>query len=108
MTGKDAHLTLEHPMRFLVKVAKYIQMDKAALDRISLAQKKNLCVACMKPVGNGRVIRGCHEACWKATKRAVAAGKFTEEERIAEGKILECLPGGRAPSNPVSVEAAKS
>jgi hypothetical protein len=95
-------------MQLLIKCLKLIHMKKSALERLAKAEREKLCVACMKPLGTSRVIRGCHEACWKATKRAVAAGKFTEEDRIAEGKILAPASGGRNPINPVSIEAASS
>ncbi len=92
-------------MQLLVRTLRYVNVNKQAMDRIALAERDKLCVACLKPLGASRVIRGCHESCWKATKRAVASGRFTEEQRIAEGKILPCATGGRAPSNPVSIEA---
>jgi hypothetical protein len=95
-------------MQLLIKALKTIYMKKTALDRLAKCEREKLCVACLKPLGTTRVIRGCHESCWKATKRAVAAGKFTEEERIAEGKILPAASGGRNPTNPVSIEAAAS
>jgi hypothetical protein len=104
----DAFNNVESPMQLMIKVLKIIHMKKSALDRLAKAEREKLCVACMKPLGESRVIRGCHESCWKATKRAVAAGKFTEEQRVQEGKMLPAASGGRNPVNPVSIEAASS
>ncbi|MFN5710050.1 MAG: hypothetical protein ACK56J_10515 [Planctomycetota bacterium] len=72
--------------------------------RIADCLKHQLCVACLQPARRGRVIRGCHERCYRATIRAAQAGKCTIEERIAQGKLLYSQPSGRKPSNAVSVE----
>jgi hypothetical protein len=92
-------------MQIAIQTLRYITLKKAAMNRIAMAERDKLCCACLQPLGDSRVIRGCHERCVKATKRAVAAGKFTEDERIAQGKILSASSGGRKPSNPVSIEA---
>ena len=81
-----------------------VTLKKAAVERLSAAEKDGLCVACMKPLDSTRTVRGCHERCLKATTRAIAQGLCTEEQRISEGKLLTADPGGRRPSNPVTVE----
>jgi hypothetical protein len=72
--------------------------------RIADCLKHQLCVACLQPARRGRIIRGCHERCYRATLRAAQAGNCTLEERIAQGKLLYCAPSGRKPSNAVSLE----
>lgn len=92
-------------MQVLIQTYRYVKVKKEAMDRLAKAAREGLCVACMQPLGQSRVIRGCHQACWKATKRAVDKGKYTEDQRIAEGKLLNAESGGRPPSNPVTIEA---
>lgn len=82
-------------------------MKRSAKQRLARAERESLCVACMKPLDNGTIKRGCHERCYRATLRAIEKGRMTMADRLAEGKILEAEDGGRKPSNPVSVEAAK-
>lgn len=83
----------------------WIEMKRSAIARVEKCRRENLCVACMESLdGEKRVLRGCHERCHAATMRAIQRGDVTEEARIAEGKLLEKSPGGRKPSNPVSIE----
>jgi|TARA_Y100000310_G_scaffold258715_1_gene267203 hypothetical protein len=82
-----------------------VKMKRGASARVAKAKEEGLCVACLKELDTGRTIRGCHERCARATTRAIEAGHFTEEQRIAEGKLCPAETGGRPPSNPVSVEA---
>lgn len=81
-------------------------MNKTARLRIAKAEQEGLCVACMEKLDNEQAIRGCHPRCYQATLRAIHAGKWTEQERLTAGKLLEKLPPGRPHSNPVSKEAA--
>jgi hypothetical protein len=81
-----------------------IELNDEAKERLAKAETKNLCVACMEPLDETRVVRGCHERCYRATMRSVANGKTTEAQRIAEGKLLVSEPGGGSPSNPVTKE----
>lgn len=76
----------------------------SARQRVADCLKHQLCLACLKPARRGRIIRGCHERCYRATLRAAQVGKCTLEERIAQGKLLYSQPSGRKPSNAVSVE----
>lgn len=77
-------------------------MDREAKLRINKCDKEGFCYACMKPL-YGRVVRKCHEKCARATYRAIARGDFNDNERVAEGKWAEADPGGRKPSNPVTI-----
>ena len=92
-----------------VKVLKigYVEVKKAARNRIAEATQNKLCVACMGPLGDKRVICGCHERCYRATLRAIEKGKTTRAKRLEEGKLLEGEPPGRKVSNPVSVDVEK-
>lgn len=83
----------------------WIDMKRSSVSRIDKCRRENLCVACLGSLeGEKRVLRGCHERCHAATMRAIAKGATTEQARIADGKLLERSPGGRKPSNPVTVE----
>jgi hypothetical protein len=84
-----------------------ITVEKKALQRIAKAAAEGLCVACLKPLDETRTVRHCHERCYRATLRAIKAGKTTEEERLREGKLLECDEVGRKASNPVTCELEK-
>lgn len=92
-------------MQTTVRTYKFVKLTKEATERIAKAERERLCVACLNPLGSSRVIRGCHEACKKATERAIARGDFTEEERVRDGKLLSGHAGGRKPTNPVTIEA---
>lgn len=94
-------------MRVKIIVARWVVMDREAKLRINKCDKEGLCYACMKPL-YGRVVRKCHEKCARATYRAIARGDFTDNERVAEGKWAEADPGGRKPSNPVTIEARQA
>lgn len=81
-----------------------MKLSKSAQQRVAKAAEQGLCVACLQPL-DGRVVRGVHERCYRATRNAVLRGYFTEEARIKDGKLLECQPGGRKASNSVTKEA---
>lgn len=93
-------------MQVAVFEARWVPVRKAARDRLAKCQHENLCPACLEPFEAGEDrMRGVHVRCYHATRRAIKAGKFTEQERVQAGKLLERSPGGRPPCNPVSVEA---
>jgi hypothetical protein len=95
-----------HIMQVVIYVQEFVEMRKAALDRINKCKNENLCVACMGSLeGEKRVIRGCHYRCQQATLKAIKEGRFTEKGRVQAGKFLP-KSGGRPVSNPVSMEAA--
>lgn len=93
-------------MRIAVTEVRWVEVRKPAKDRLAKAQSEQLCVACLQPLNGEAPIRGCHSKCYRATRRAIVAGKFTEAERVQAGKLLEKQEQGRKPSNPVSVEAS--
>lgn len=92
-------------MQVRIEIVKWIQMKKIAIQRLARCEKEGLCLACLKPIGSSRVVRGCHEKCARATYRAIGIGAFTDEERVANGKWLAKAKTGPKPSNPVSIEA---
>ena len=93
-------------MRVRIVETRWIEVKKAARERLAKCSELDLCVACMEPVVEGeRTLRGCHMRCYHATYRAIRSGKFTESARVEAGKLLEPSENGRKPSNPVSVEA---
>ena len=89
----------------LIRKWERVMLKGNAKKRVSEAEEKGLCVACMEPLGDGLVISGCHQRCYRATKRAIDAGEFTEAERVSVGKLLPPSTPGRKPSNPVTLEA---
>lgn len=95
-------------MRVSIFVARQVEVKQIAMRRIAKAEAENLCCACMLPRGDGRIVRGLHINCLKATYKAIAAGKCTEDERVQEGKLLTKAKSGRKPSNPVTVDLAGS
>ncbi len=94
-------------MRLEVLESKYVQLRRPAQERLTKATQEHLCVACLQPLGSGKVKRGCHEGCYRATLRAIDAGKWTESQRVEEGKLLPHGKCGRKPTNPVSIEASE-
>lgn len=79
-----------------------MKLGLAVRRRIAKAEAEKLCVACLQPL-YGKVIRGCHQKCYRATLRAIEKGLTTEAERVSQGKLLPCNTVGR-PSNPVMLE----
>lgn len=80
-------------------------MKRSVVQRIARCEKECLCMACLEPLGESRVVRGCHERCARATYRAIEHGSFTDEQRVSEGKWLEAGQRGPKPRNPVTIEA---
>lgn len=92
-------------MHAFVNQKKAIPVRRKAIERLEKCERECLCVACLEPiVAEEKTMRGMHMRCYFATKRAIDSGKTTEEERLQEGKMLEAKPGGRKPSNPVSLD----
>lgn len=93
-------------MKVQIQVSDWVEMKRSAMQRIEKCKRENLCVACLGSLdGEKKVVRGCHERCYAATQKAIRTKKFTEAQRIADGKFLAAEPGGRKPCNPVTVEA---
>jgi hypothetical protein len=80
-----------------------VRLGTEAKRRVSKAKAEGLCVACLKPA-EGRMIRGCHFSCYRATLRAIERGLTSEQERVSEGKILPVRISGRKPKNPVTID----
>lgn len=96
----------EASMRVRIAIEGWAEVKRGAVQRVVRCQQQKLCLACEQPLGECRVVRGCHERCAKATYRAIEAGKTSDKQRIEDGKWLPAEPGGRKPSNPVSMEFA--
>lgn len=94
-------ITLQLP----VVEARMVSLSNSARKRVEQADQERLCVACMKPLGAERGIRGCHGSCHHATLRAIETGKWTENQRVTAGKLLPKGRPGPKPSNPVTIEA---
>lgn len=62
---------------------------------ISDEASRGICHACKKPLGRGKVIRGCHEACHQSMFREMKDGEITEQELIQSGRIGPKQKGGR-------------
>jgi hypothetical protein len=93
-------------MQVAIVEKRWVSVRKAARERLAKCQQENLCPACLEPLADDEPrMRGVHIRCYHATRRAIQAGKFTEQERVQAGKLLEPSSTGRPPSNPVSVEA---
>lgn len=89
-------------MRVEITETRWVEVKAAARKRIAKCEAEKLCFACAKPLGDSPVRRHCHEACYRATLRAIAAGLTTDAECVAEGYLAE-RGAGRPPSNPVTV-----
>lgn len=59
-------------------------------------QEEGKCLQCELPLaGKGRVLRGCHESCYKAVTARIREGSITESEAIALGQIAPRNVKGR-------------
>ena len=97
--------TRKASMRVLFFEPRYVILKAAAKARRNKARQKKLCYACMKPLGEGRVKRHCHEKCYRATLRAIEKGHTTMSERIAAGKMAgDDERPTRPATNPVTLE----
>ena len=95
-------------MQVAVRSTRWIEVNAEAIARIEKAHAEGLCLACMEPLDETRTLRHCHERCYRATDRAIKSGVWTEDERVAEGKLGEKDITGRPLTNPVSIEAANA
>jgi hypothetical protein len=92
-------------MRVRTIIFGWVEMNKQAMQRLAKCEREGLCPACLQKIEEGEVlVRGCHSKCAKATYRAIAEGKLTDEGQVACGE-WKPRSGGRRPSNPVSVKA---
>jgi hypothetical protein len=94
-------------MRVQIKTSDWVEMKRSVALRIAKLQAEGRCLACGEPLGNGKVVRGCHERCARATYRAIWKRKTTDAQRVEDGKWLPPAQAGRKPSNPVSVELSE-
>ena len=93
-------------MRIQIYVPGWIDMTPEVIRRIAKCGKESICVACDKPIEQGKkIVRGCHEYCHAVTMAKIESGVWTEAARVSSGKLLAKAPGGRKPSNSVSIEA---
>lgn len=93
-------------MRLEIRKTGWVTVKKVAKDRLAKCEGEGLCCACLERIKEGqRPIRGMHPACYYATQYGIKTGKFTESERVKEGKMLPPGKPGRKPTNPVSLEA---
>lgn len=97
-----------HSMKIEIRRTEWVSVKESAKKRLERASALGLCVACLKQLDGSRVVRGCHERCYRATERAIKRGETSESERIAEGKLLPSKNGGGKPSNPVTLELRAS
>lgn len=94
-------------MQVLSFERRWIAVKRSAQNRVNKCRQDDLCFACMeKFLPDEMRTRDVHLRCYHATFRAIKAGKTTEQERMAEGKLGESAARGRKPSNPVSVDLA--
>ena len=83
------------------------KLSATASARVTDCLEQRRCLACLKPARRGRMIRGCHERCYRATLRGASLGKCTLDERVAEGKLLPANSRNRRARNPVTRELMK-
>lgn len=85
---------------------RWVTVKRDAVERLAKCERERLCCGCLEPLGEELGTRGLHVRCYHATRRAILAGKTTEEDRISQGKLLEARQRGRKPSNAVSIDVA--
>lgn len=92
-------------MRARVVTVRWVNVDKKAQARVARCTKHKLCCACLQPLGDSKVVRGCHASCARATYRAIEKGELTDEEQVEAGEWLAHGQRGPKPSNPVTRKA---
>lgn len=98
--------TNEEPqMQEMIPIRRWqtVKIRTEAKKRVAKAKAEGLCVACLAPA-YGRMIRGCHQKCYRATIRAIEKGLTTETERLSQGKLLPIAQAGRKPSTAVMLD----
>lgn len=64
--------------------------------RVSELMEQGICLQCGKKIGpKQRVIRGCHDSCYKRVMERIEAGDLTEQEAITAGQIAAKRITGR-------------
>lgn len=92
-------------MRAKVVSVRWVEVDRKAELRVARCKRNKLCCTCLKPLGNGKVVRHCHEKCARATYRAIARGELTDAEQVEAGWWIEQGTRGPKPTNPVTIKA---
>lgn len=97
-------------------------MSEEAMLRVAKCKAEGLCYSCLQKLPTeserrelmaqgklyeARVIRQCHEPCYKSQMRAIQLGLDTLEDAIARGEIANDKTVGRPPIHPASIRAAK-
>jgi hypothetical protein len=54
-------------------------------ERAQKAEEQGLCLYCLKPLDDTRTVRGCHERCDRAARRAIERGNTTERRLVRQG-----------------------
>ncbi|AMV31273.1 hypothetical protein VN12_04085 [Pirellula sp. SH-Sr6A] len=94
-------------MRIQTFVMGFVDMKRAAIQRVAKCQAEGLCLSCLEPLDPGKtVVRGCHMRCAKATYRMIADGRLTDEQQVQAGEWLPASKGGRKPTLAVSKKAS--
>jgi hypothetical protein len=92
-------------MRAKVVSVRWIEVDQKGMKRVARCIKYKLCCACLKPLGDARVVRGCHEKCARATYRAIERGELSDSDQVEAGEWLPHGQRGPKPTNPVTIKA---
>lgn len=83
-------------------------MKKVASERVAKCKAEGLCCGCMQPQGEGRIVRGLHaNTCYSRVRALIEAGTVTEEQLIADGRLLPKASPGRKATSPITLEYAK-
>ena len=81
-------------------------MKREVVLRINRYTKKRICLACDKPIEEGKkIVRGCHEGCARAMYRAIERKEITDADQVAEGRWLAKGKRGPKPTNAVTLRA---
>lgn len=86
-----------------------VNVSPEGRERIERCNRERLCLGCLRPLDalSGTPVRGMHRSCRRRQSDWIAAGAFTEEDCIRDGKLLPEAARGRPVSNPVTIEARR-
>ncbi len=96
MDAKELQTTIQRAVTLLRSALEKLDGTQPSLskDRESLIKAK-VCLACNLPLGDKKVVRGCHEYCHKKIISRIRSGERTENDFISAGLLAPESPSGR-------------
>jgi hypothetical protein len=95
MNTKEIKTRITQAIDELVRLRIEIEGGDVVPEKSRELLKQGVCLACEKPLGDSREVRGCHESCKKTVTDRIKEGEFSELEAVQKGLIMPAESGGR-------------